>query len=199
MKKSLLFLSILLFQTIFLQAQTAREVLEKCASVVSNKEGVKASFRMESARYGNASGVLYLKGNQFCAQTDMATMWFDGKTQWTYLKKNDEVTVTVPNETQQQSLNPYNFINLYKKGYKETMTTGTAFSVHLTSIETSKKISEVFITIDKKSYAPSEVKVLQGQKWTTFYISNFEQAKLSDSIFCFNSKDYPTAEVIDMR
>jgi hypothetical protein len=60
-------------------------------------------------------------------------MWFDGTTQWTYLKSNDEVSVTTPNETQQQALNPYNFINMYKSGFKYTMSTGASdYKVHLT-------------------------------------------------------------------
>ena len=182
------------------QAQNAKDVLDKCAAVVSNKDGVKASFRMESARYGSSSGTIAVKGRKFCVTTDIASIWFDGKTQWTYLKKNDEVSVTTPTEVQLQTLNPYNFITMYKKGFKQTMTTNaSSYNVHLTADNSSKKISEMFITIDKKSYTPTEVKVLQGNKWTTFTISNLQKSKLDDAMFRFNSKDFPTAEVIDLR
>ena len=57
----------------------------------------------------------------------------------------------------------------------------------------------MFITIDKKSFTPTEVKVLQGNKWTTFKISNLQKSKLDDAMFRFSSKDFPTAEVIDLR
>ena len=200
MKKILLLFSILISSLTFGQAQNAKDVLDKCAAVVSNKDGVKASFRMESARYGSSSGTIAIKGRKFCATTDIASIWFDGKTQWTYLKKNDEVSVTTPTEAQLQALNPYNFINIYKKGFKQTMTTNaSSYNVHLTADNSSKKISEMFITIDKKSYTPTEVKVLQGSKWTTFAISNLQKSKLDDAMFRFNSKDFPTAEVIDLR
>lgn len=200
MKKILILFSILMSCLTIAQAQNAKDVLDKCAAVVSNKDGVKASFRMESARYGSSSGTIAVKGRKFCVTTDIASIWFDGKTQWTYLKKNDEVSVTTPTEVQLQTLNPYNFITMYKKGFKQTMTTNaSSYNVHLTADNSSKKISEMFITIDKKSYTPSEVKVLQGNKWTTFTISNLQKSKLDDAMFRFNSKDFPTAEVIDLR
>ncbi len=200
MKKILLLFSILMSCLTIAQAQNAKDVLDKCAAVVSNKDGVKASFRMESARYGSSSGTIAVKGRKFCVTTDIASIWFDGKTQWTYLKKNDEVSVTTPTEVQLQTLNPYNFITMYKKGFKHTMTTNaSSYNVHLTADNSSKKISEMFITIDKKSYTPTEVKVLQGNKWTTFTISNLQKSKLDDAMFRFNSKDFPTAEVIDLR
>jgi hypothetical protein len=40
---------------------------------------------------------------------------------------------------------------------------------------------------------------LQNKKWTTFTISNLKQVQMDDSAFRFNSKDFPTAEVIDLR
>ena len=200
MKKILILFSILMSCLTIAQAQNAKDVLDKCAAVVSNKDGVKASFRMESARYGTSSGTIAIKGRKFCVTTDIASIWFDGKTQWTYLKKNDEVSVTTPTEVQLQTLNPYNFITMYKKGFKHTMTTNaSSYNVHLTADNSSKKISEMFITIDKKSFTPTEVKVLQGNKWTTFKISNLQKSKLDDAMFRFNSKDFPSAEVIDLR
>jgi hypothetical protein len=136
----------------------------------------------------------------FHATTPVAAMWFDGKTQWTYMKKNDEVNVTTPTEAQLQAINPYNFINMYKKGFKYTMSSDAdSYKVHLTAENASQRIPELFITVNKKSYQPSEVKLLQNKKWTTFTISNLKKVKMADGDFKFNSKDYPTAEVIDLR
>jgi len=181
-------------------AQTPKEVLDKCASVIGSTDGFKASFRMESAQYGNYNGTIVVKGRKFYATTPVASMWFDGTTQWTYLQRNDEVSVTNPTEAQLQAINPYNFLNMYKQGYKYTMTSSdVSFRVHLTATEAQRKIQEVFITISKKNYHPSEIKMRQGQKWTTFYVSDLKIGKQEDSIFKFDSKDFPTAEIIDLR
>ena len=191
---------ILLVFNLLMSAQTAKEVLDKCAAVVSAKDGIQANFSMSSAQYGNASGKISVKGQMFCASTAVASMWFDGKTLWTYMAKNDEVSVTTPGESRLQTLNPYNFINLYKKGYKYIMTKNDkAFIVHLTANDTKRNVQEMFITVDKNTYHPSEVKLLQKQKWTTFTISSLKTGNLADDIFRFNSKDFPTAEVIDLR
>jgi hypothetical protein len=39
----------------------------------------------------------------------------------------------------------------------------------------------------------------QQKGWTTINITGFKQSKLSDGMFRFNSKDFPNAEVIDLR
>ena len=73
-----------------------------------------------------------------------------------------------------------------------------AYTVHLTA-QGGNKIQELFITVDKKSYHPTQVKMLQGKKWTVFDITNLKAQKVADATFAFNSKDFPSAEVIDLR
>lgn len=180
-------------------AQSAKSVLDKAAASVTVASGVKANFRMTTTT-GNTSGTIAIKGKKFYATTPQAKIWFDGKTQWTYLKNNDEVNVSNPTEAQLQAINPYNFINLYKNGYTYTMNTaGTNYVIHLTSNSADRKIKELFITVNKKSYEPMQVKMLQGKKWTTFDITSIKKEKISDSQFRFNSKDFPKAEIIDLR
>ena len=180
-------------------AQSAKSVLDKAASHITVKDGVKANFKMTGSM-GNTSGTILIKGRKFQATTPVATVWFDGKTQWTYVKKNDEVNVSTPTEAQLQAINPYNFINLYKNGYNSTLnTTGSAYVVHLTSNTKEQKIKELFITIDKTSYQPKQVKLLQGKTWTIFDIIELTKTKIADSQFRFNAKDFPQAEVIDLR
>jgi len=197
MKKIVLVMSLLMV-SVFTFGQTAKSVLDKTAAVVSNKNGVQANFTMTGGM-GDVSGTIAVKGRKFHATTPIATMWFDGKTMWTYMKKNEEVNITTPNEAQLQKINPYNFINLYKQGYDMTMSkSDKTYTVHLTA-KNSNKIQELFITVDKNTYHPTQVKMLQGKKWTVFDISNLKAQTLSDAIFTFNSKDFPSAEVIDLR
>ena len=107
-----LFMAITLFfgSCLFGFAQDAKTILDKCAASVSAKNGIQADFTMNSAQYGNSSGKISVKGRMFTATTPMATLWFDGKTLWTYMSNNDEVNVTTPSESQLQVMNPYNFI-----------------------------------------------------------------------------------------
>jgi outer membrane lipoprotein-sorting protein len=180
-------------------AQTARSVLDKTAATLGNKNGVSARFSISGSQYGNSSGSIYVKGRKFHATTSMASVWFDGTTQWTYMKRNNEVNVSHPTESQLQTINPMNFISMYKSGYSYTMTTKNGkYVVHLKATK-QRQVKEMYITIDKKTYVPSQIRMLQGKGWSTITISNFKTAKLSDSTFRFNSRDYPSAEVIDLR
>ena len=180
-------------------AQSAKFVLDKAAATVTASSGVKANFRMTTTT-GNTSGTIAIKGKKFFATTPQAKVWFDGKTQWTYLKNNDEVNISNPTEAQLQAINPYNFITLYKRGYTYTMNTaGTNYVVHLTADNANKKIKELFITVNKKSYEPMQIKMLQGKKWTTFDITSIKKQNIADSQFRFNSADFPKAEIIDLR
>ena len=196
--KKIVFVMLSMFFCAVSYGQSATSVLDKAAVIVSDSRGVRANFTMTGGM-GDVSGTIFIKGRKFHATTPTATMWFNGKTMWTYMKNNDEVNISTPNEIQLQKINPYNFINLYKSGYDITMNkSDKAFIVHLTAQNTTR-IQELFITIDKKSYHPTQVKMLQGKKWTTFDIKNLRAQKLSDGLFTFNSKDFPTAEVIDLR
>ena len=186
-----------LFSFLPLNAQTAKQVLDKTAAVVSNKSGAQASFTIKGNNI-NTSGTIAIKGKKFHATTPQATIWFDGKTQWTYMKKNDEVNVSNPTEAELAAINPYNFIYMYKNGYTSTMTKkGNNYEVHLTA--SKKSISELYIVVDQKTYVPSQIRLKQQKGWTTIDIKNFKKANLADGAFRFNSKDFPTAEVIDLR
>ena len=180
-------------------AQTATGVLDKAAATVTMKEGVKADFKM-SGSMGSTTGTIVIKGKKFHATTPQASVWFDGKTQWTYMKDNDEVNISTPNESQLQAINPYNFLNLYKKGYKATLNSnGNNHVVHLTASSADRKIKELFVTVDKKTYQPTQVKLLQGKKWTVFDITNLKKQATADAEFRFNAKEFPHAEIIDLR
>jgi outer membrane lipoprotein-sorting protein len=116
------------------------------------------------------------------------------------VKKNDEVNVSTPTEAQLQAINPYNFINLYKKGYDCTLNkSGKDYVVHLTSNTGNKNIRELFVTINKTTYQPTQVKLLRDKKWTIFDITELKKQSVADSQFRFNAKDFPQAEIIDLR
>lgn len=198
--KKILTLAFLAIMCMTSAAQTAQSVLDKTAAVISNKGGASANFKMSSPKYGSASGSITIKGNKFNARTPQAIVWFNGKTQWTYLKKTNEVNVSNPTQAQQMSMNPYTFINIYKTGYKSTLkTTGSNYEVHLVADNQKRSIAEMYITINKSTHVPSQVKMRQGSTWSTIDISGFKAKNISNSVFTFNSKECPGAEVVDLR
>lgn len=180
------------------QEAQARKILDKTASIVGRKGGASAAFTMKG-KNGSASGTISIKGNKFTARTANAIVWFDGKTQWTYMKSSQEVNLSNPTEAQQQAMNPYKFITLYKSGFNISLkNVASGWQIHLVAQNKSRSIKEMYITIGK-DYLPKEVKMLQSSGWTTITISGFKASNISDSVFRFNAKDFPHAEIIDLR
>lgn len=203
MKKIILFLLLGALPISLLQgqnAQDARKILDKTAAVVGRKGGASANFTLSSSKAGAISGTIAIKGNKFYARTPQAIVWFNGKTQWGYLKKTNEVNVSTPTQAQQMSMNPYTFINIYRTGYVLGMkSSGANYQVHLTAQNKQRSIQEMYITIGKKDYIPSQVKMRQGNTWSTITVTDFKAKNQPNSLFTFSAKDFPTAEVIDLR
>ena len=141
-------------------AQSAQQVLDRTAKVIGNKSGASANFTISNAKIGSSSGTIAIKGNKFNARTPQAIVWFNGKTQWSYLKKTNEVNISTPTQAQQMAMNPYTFINIYKTGYKMNMKkSGNNYQVHLTAQNQKRSVAELYITINRKTYVPSQVKM----------------------------------------
>lgn len=203
MKRFLLLLSICALCVSGASAQNekqARKVLDKTANTLKQKGGASASFTLSNTKTGTIKGTIVIKGNKFKTKTSAATVWFDGKTQWTYLAKNEEVNITTPSKSQQQAMNPYAFINIYRSGYNLSLKQkGNNYEVHLTAQNKTSGISEMYLTINKSLYTLSQVRVKQKSTWSSISISNFKTQKLSDKAFVFNAKEYPNAEIVDLR
>lgn len=181
-------------------ATKAKAVLDKTAGIVGRSGGASANFTIISAKYGNTSGSIAIKGNKFYARTSQAIVWYNGKTQWSYMKKSNEVNISTPNEAKRLSMNPYTFITMYNRGYNLGMKTiGSNYQIHLTAQNAKRAVQEMYILINRSSYIPQEVKMRQGKSWTTIQVTNFKAKNQSDKTFVFRAKDFPQAEVIDLR
>lgn len=179
-------------------ATQARAVLDKTAGILNRKGGLSISFSMSNSKTGTVAGTIAIKGKKYNVRTPQAIVWFNGKTQWTYMKNTNEVNITTPSLSQQQMMNPYAFINMYRSGYSLSMKTQNKnYVVHMTG--ENKNIQEIYVTINKKTYIPSAIKLRQGAQWTSITISNFAAKNQSDNIFTFRSKDFPSAEIVDLR
>lgn len=190
-------------QTIVSYAQNptlARKVLDKTAAVVGNKRGASAKFAVSGSKIGTASGTIAIKGSMYHVSTPKAIVWFNGKTQWSYLKSTNEVNVTTPSAAQRMKMNPYAFITLYKSGYNLGVTTkGGNQVVHMTAQNKAQAVQEIYLTVNSKTFVPSMVKMKENGTWTTISISGFTTKSLSNSTFTFKQKEFPSAEVIDLR
>ena len=102
-------------------AKKARQIIDKTAAVIGNNSGATANFTISGGKYGRVPGTISIKGQKFTASTSAVKVWFDGRTQWTYMKSTNEVNISTPNEAQRMAMNPYGFVTMYKSGYNLSM------------------------------------------------------------------------------
>ncbi len=202
--KKIFLLSLFTLFTILAPAQSAKQamkVLDKTAAVVGRKGGAQADFTASGSKIGSQSGTIAIKGNMFQARTPKAIVWYNGKTQWSYLKMTNEVNISTPTEAKRMSMNPYTFLSMYKSGYDLSMVSKNgSYVVHMTAQNKKRSVQEVYITINKHSYTPSLIKMRQGaNNWTSITVRNFQAVNQPNSKFTFNAKDFPKADVIDLR
>ena len=79
-------------------------ILDKTAAAFRQAQAVSITFG------GTQEGTLLLKGNKFHLNTGDVETWFDGKTQWSYLRQNEEVNVSTPTPEELQSINPQHLL-----------------------------------------------------------------------------------------
>lgn len=103
------------------QQSQAKAVLDKTAEAFRKAGGVKADFIIKSVTNGlvegSESGTIQLKGEKFVLKASEVITWFDGKTQWSYVVRNDEVNVSNPTQEELQQINPYTFLYMYQKDF----------------------------------------------------------------------------------
>ena len=206
---SLLFTVWMLFLTIPTVAQQpdARDILDRAADAFRREGGVKITFSVRAPE-GNTNGSIRLKGDKFLLETEGVTTWFDGRTQWSYLASSDEVNVSEPAPEELQSINPYSWLSLYKQDYKlKVAKTGnasddTAYKVVMNATKRSQDMQCIILYIEKGSFRTLKLSMVQrGSKdAAVVFINSYQTGKnYDDSLFVFDRKAYPTAELVDLR
>lgn len=189
----------------------AKDILDATARRLTEEKGVQASFKAEIFNDGDSQGytmgTMYFYNNKHCITTTEIMTWFDGVTQWSYLTANEEVNISTPTPEEIENMNPYTFINLYKSGYKleykeDNLRGKKCYEVRLTAKSKKKNVSTMIVNIDKADYSPLCIRMYdkKADKWTRIAIYDFKSGlSLSDEDFKFNTKDFPNAEIIDLR
>ncbi|MDE7165883.1 MAG: hypothetical protein K2O17_02520 [Bacteroidaceae bacterium] len=187
-----------------------RKVLDATAAKLNKAGGISLHFKattlLDKVPQDSSEGAMDIMRKKFVITTPDMLSWFDGKTQWTMMKEDEEVTLTEPTGAELQAINPYVFLEIYKQGFNYKMTKGTlsnsskGYKIFLTADNAKLEIREIFLEIDE-NYIPVRVSMRQGKsQWVRITISSFTTGKrFPDSHFTFPKDKYPQVEIIDLR
>ena len=194
------------------QQSQAKVVLEKTAEAFKKAGGVRADFTLKAVNDGHLegreNGIIQLKGEKFMLKTSETTTWFDGKTQWSYMVRNDEVNVSNPTQEELQQINPYTFLYMYQKGFSyklgatKTYRGKAVWEVVLTARDKKQELERITLFVTKDTYEPLYILLQQRGQQTRneITVTSYQTGQnYTDRVFTFDKKQYPNAEVIDLR
>lgn len=210
--KTSFFIIFLSLSTMFLGAQNARTILDNANKAYNEAGSITASFTIDTEDAKNKvtysdDGKAYLKGNKFKIDVPDGITWFDGKTQWVYIKGSDEVNISNPTGEELAGVSPAVLLSIYKTGFKlnylgEIKNAGkTIYRVELVPESKKSEFRKMIVDIDKATNLFTSIKMVGKNGINNLLIIRKMQTNtgLSDSSFAFDKKEYPNVEVIDLR
>lgn len=187
-------------------------ILEKAGAVYQESNGSQASFVIDIQEPGGVSGgqiegKIQLKKNMFKLEIDEMITWFDGKNQWLYIKEAQEVNLSNPGEEELLSINPINVFQWYKHGFtprfvgEKKLDEKNVLHILQTPQESHSDVKSIDVYFDKSNYQPVYVRIqMKDLSGSVIRISNYKTGlNYPDALFVFQQKEYPGAEVIDLR
>lgn len=210
--------------TLFAQKDTeAAEILKKISAKYKSFEVIKSDFyftivNQQASIRVTQTGTLFTKSktNKFrvtlygpenaanpIIEQEIIS---DGKTQWTYLKKNNEVQVTNADNTE-EAMNPAKIFTIYEHGYKyiyngEKKENGIVYQeIDLTPENADKEFFKVRLTIDKlkKQIYSALIFDKNGNKYTITIRNLTGNPPIAENFFTFDVKEHKGVEVVDLK
>lgn len=185
--------------------QTPKELLDEVLQKAFSEGRVEIDFTvfMDDQQ---SQGHISVQGKQFVLDTPGMKTWFDGKTQWTLVEENEEVSVSEPTEEELQALNPYAWMSLYQHGYElkfgETGVSDVRKVIMTTTIP-REEMQSIVLLIHKIKLYPVRLSMASrgGLDVVVIDINKYEVKKrpLPATAFVFDRSQYPGVEVIDLR
>ena len=205
LKKIFLVLSIGLVPVV--KAQTsieAQKLLELASKKMESYDNITFEFsyvlnnRVEQINQEN-SGEVTVADEKYRLNFLDAIQLFDGKTLYTIVPENEEITVTEAEETEDFGINPKELLEFYKEGYDYQWDISQRVKgkkiqfVKLIPTQDDGGIKSLLIGIDtQENHIYKLIEVGDNGTITTLTINNMNvDNPLPENFFVFNASDYP--------
>ena len=195
------------------QDPSAGQILDRAAQKAKSMKSLQADFtlmiedRKEKTR-NTSAGNLLVSQNMYKITSEKSVTFFNGKTMWTYLPDNNEVTITEPmNQADDFMSNPALFFTLYQRDFKyryvqETAVNGTrCHEIDLFPKNLNQPYSRIKVYINVQSNLPEIITSVgkDGVDYTVYLKNLVLDREVNPSTFTFDPAKYKKVEVVDMR
>lgn len=185
-------------------ADKSSAILKSSAEKFRTSPSIQCTYSLKAAN-STSGGQATFAGDRFKMSTPEMSVWYDGRTQWSLLTAQNEVTVTEPTDQELSQVNPFVIINNFSKNFTSKFIASAAKGtkrILLTPRKGSTQaIKSATITISDATQLPTEIVVVDSDGHTfTITITSLKIGKaLPESNFRFPKNSYPKTEIIDLR
>jgi len=211
-KKILYSLLILLITAPGIYAQNSPAAVKVIDNMLNllNANVIKTNFVLlvkepSSSQAQKVSGDFTLKKNKFILNSNQINVYFDGKTQWSYMPDVNEVSITNPTEKELAQSNPIGFMMAYKNKsdikFAKINNSKIAHAIELTPKTVNADFKKILVMVNKSTNYPLSIQLTDKKGMvSTMTLSQFKSdLKIGDNSFIFNPKKYKDVEINDLR
>lgn len=212
MQKSLLTTLVLILAAINLNGQSdakAVSILDKFSAAASSAPSVSMKFllitvdQLENSE-DTLAGSIILNKDRYKLDLPDNIIWYNGKTSWSYLPAEQEVTITNPeDEGESFQSRPSMIFTMYKTGFKCRLLEerNDSYIIDLYPEDVKHELIRVRLTIEKPSLNLRNFEYKRRDGITLTLIVRDYNLKISpeESLFTFSPSKYKGVEIIDMR
>lgn len=190
----------------------SKEILSAAANKTKSYTSMKATFTitMQNTQDNTSEsheGSIAVSGEKYHLVLLNNESFFDGKTVSTYMKDANEVNISEPDPSDENVLNPAKIFDIYDKGFKAQFVgekkegTKTISEIHLFPQSHNKPYSRIKLFIENESYRISQIEQIgKDGNNVQIKIKTFTTNQpIAETEFIFDTKKYPSVDVIDLR
>lgn len=180
----------------------AATILKQVRVRMAASPSVEATFTINGGD-GPVQGNASMAADKYFMTTPVLTVWYDGRTQWTFLKSSGEVSITEPTADELMESNPFAILSSPSDRYTLRMLGDSQGRkrVEMTPKSGLSGISKIVLFVDPTTHYPAAIVVnFDDGRAVDVVIDNITAAKAKPvSAFRYDSKRFPASEIIDLR
>ncbi len=149
-------------------------------------------------------GTFTLQGDRLAIDMDGFVIRYDGKTLWSYLEQNNEVSVSEPLESEMAATSPLTALKVYSTqshiSYADWQEEGT-LAIHMQPKGEGKDFRLIVLHMHPDNYTPTYMRIEMSDG--TGLVLHIAEASWKTSVpastFAFDTSHYPDIYVNDLR
>lgn len=201
--RKIFFIIISTVVSLFASAETdALATLGDAAAKFSSAPSISAAYSI-TAGGGKYTGRVSFSGDRFTMTSPQILTWYDGTTQWSYNKEENEVTVSAPTADELSQINPFVIISKFRQSFNaRNLSAPKGFQkIELTAKDPKSDISSATITLNGKTLMPTQINLTMRDKQviTILLTSVTTGPKYNIKAFQFHAPNYPGVKIVDLR